>query len=165
MADLNSHSSSHVSSGSSRASVSRNSTNKMLNTNPFPKEQTSDIVSRKEAQDIFELLKNAMQLNYPKVKPMTVMLSGGIHQTIWENNDNVLLEAKFFDKPNNKVEVKIVNNTDVHINLKYCPQCQSEKFGQQSIKRNDPTLSDDVFNLRLCRDCNYQPNTDIPGLV
>lgn len=138
---------------------------KPIRTNPYPREQTSDVVSRKEAQDIFVLLKNAMQLNYPKVKPHTVMLSGGIHQTVWENKNDVLLEAKFFDRPNNKVQVKMINNTDVHLNLKNCPECQSNQYGQQSIKRGDPTLTDDTFNLRICRNCAYQPDTNIAGLV
>ncbi len=46
-----------------------------------------------------------------------------------------------------------------------CPKCGSHQYGYQSIKREDPTLTDDTFELWICRNCNYQPFTDIPGLI
>ena len=46
-----------------------------------------------------------------------------------------------------------------------CPECDSAKYGFQKIKRGDPVLTDDTFHLWICRNCNYQPFTCIPGLV
>ena len=46
-----------------------------------------------------------------------------------------------------------------------CPQCNSFTFGLQTIKRGDPTLTDDYFTLWICRNCNYQPYSNIRGLV
>ena len=46
-----------------------------------------------------------------------------------------------------------------------CPECGSDQYKFQSIKRGDPTLTDDTFELWICRNCNYQPFTNIRGLV
>jgi len=46
-----------------------------------------------------------------------------------------------------------------------CPECRSFQFGFQKIKRQDPTLTDDVFELWICRNCNYQPFSNIRGLI
>ncbi len=46
-----------------------------------------------------------------------------------------------------------------------CPKCNSQQYGYQFIKRGDPTLTDDTFELWICRNCNYQPFTDVPGLI
>ena len=46
-----------------------------------------------------------------------------------------------------------------------CPECQSNEYGFHRIKRGDPTLTDDVFELMICRNCNYQPFTNIRGLI
>lgn len=46
-----------------------------------------------------------------------------------------------------------------------CPKCSSDQYGYHTIKRGDPTLTDDMFDLWICRNCNYQPFTNIRGLV
>ena len=46
-----------------------------------------------------------------------------------------------------------------------CPKCQSQQFGFHKIVRGDPTLTDDEFELWICRNCAYQPFTDIRGMV
>lgn len=46
-----------------------------------------------------------------------------------------------------------------------CPECNSFKFGYHKIKRGDPTLTDDVFELWICINCNYQPFDNVRGLI
>jgi len=47
-----------------------------------------------------------------------------------------------------------------------CPKCGSKEFGYHTIKRQDPTLTDDEFTLWICKNCAYQPTENhIPGLV
>lgn len=59
--------------------------------------------------------------------------------------------------------LKICHRAHKHQNI--CPKCHSDQFGFQKIQRGDPTLSDDVFELWICRNCNYQPYTQISGLI
>lgn len=44
-----------------------------------------------------------------------------------------------------------------------CPECGSDQYGYQSIRRRDPTLSGETFHLWICGNCNYQPFTNIRG--
>ncbi len=46
-----------------------------------------------------------------------------------------------------------------------CPECGSFKFGYHKIRRGDPTLTDDVFDLWICINCNYQPFDNVRGLI
>ena len=46
-----------------------------------------------------------------------------------------------------------------------CPQCGSEQYKYQRMQRQDPVLTDDTFELWICRNCNHQPFTNIAGLV
>ncbi len=46
-----------------------------------------------------------------------------------------------------------------------CPECGSHQYGFHTIKREDPTLTDDTFDLWICKNCNYQPFTNIRGLI
>ncbi len=46
-----------------------------------------------------------------------------------------------------------------------CPECTSVQYGFHTIQRGDPTLTDDTFEMWICRNCNFQPFTNIRGLV
>ena len=46
-----------------------------------------------------------------------------------------------------------------------CPDCGSSQYGYHTIKRQDPELVDDTFHLWICKNCNYQPFTNIRGLI
>jgi hypothetical protein len=46
-----------------------------------------------------------------------------------------------------------------------CPECESKDFGYHTIKREDPCLTDDTFHLWICRNCNFQPFTNVRGLI
>lgn len=46
-----------------------------------------------------------------------------------------------------------------------CPKCTSTKYGFCTVQREDPVLTLETFELWLCRNCNYQPFTNIRGLV
>ncbi len=46
-----------------------------------------------------------------------------------------------------------------------CPECGSTQYGYHAIKRGDPTLTDDTFELWICRNCNFQPFSNIRGLI
>lgn len=46
-----------------------------------------------------------------------------------------------------------------------CPKCTSSQYGFQTVQRQDPELMDDTFEIWLCRNCGWQPFTDIRGLV
>ncbi len=65
-----------------------------------------DSVSREKAQEIFKNLGKTVTAKRPNAKHDTVMLAGGIHMTTWEDTKgNILLQAKFFDIPKNKVRI------------------------------------------------------------
>ncbi len=65
-------------------------------------------------------------------------------------------EADWKDGLTNWTEYEIVDK---------CPKCNSNQFGFHKIKRGDPTLTDDTFELWICRNCNYQSFSNISGLV
>lgn len=46
-----------------------------------------------------------------------------------------------------------------------CPKCTSHHYGYHTIQRQDQGLVDDQFSLWICRNCNYQPFTNISGLI
>ena len=95
--------------------------------------------------------------------------------------------SKYLDKESNEyIHVSTcchVSDNSPHKSLVYdgkCISCSKEvekpecinclKSGQMyfdyhEIKRQDPTLTDDTFNLWICRNCNFQPFTSISGLI
>ena len=46
-----------------------------------------------------------------------------------------------------------------------CVNCGSDDYGFKTIKRSDPCLTADTFKLWICRNCAFQPFSDIRGLV
>ena len=48
---------------------------------------------------------------------------------------------------------------------KECPKCQSQQFGFHKYVRQDPSFIPEEFELYICRNCAYQPFTDIRGMV
>ncbi len=79
---------------------------KLNKINPKEKSFEIDSVSRPKAQEIFEKLNKTVTDKRPSAKSQTVMLAGGLHQTVWEDKrGRILLEAKFFDIPDNKVRI------------------------------------------------------------
>jgi len=72
------------------------------------KDKTLEInsVSRAKAQEVFKRLGKTVTDKRPTTKHDTVMLEGGLHMTTWEDKKGkILLQAKFFDIPNNKVRI------------------------------------------------------------
>ena len=82
--------------------------------NPKEKSFTIDSISREKAQEVFKNLGKTVTDKRPNATSQTVMLAGGIHQTIWEDKrGRILLEAKFFDIPNNKVKITARTTKDL----------------------------------------------------
>lgn len=45
-----------------------------------------------------------------------------------------------------------------------CPKCLSLNYGHQTVFDNEE-LDADSYKVWMCRNCNFQPHTNIRGLI